>query len=421
MVQAISSFLLSMNAVGVILGGGEGSRLLPLTRDRAKPAVPLGGTYRLVDIPISNCINNGIYQIFVLTQFNSVSLHEHIGATYRFDNFSNKFVRLLAAQQTPGANEWYKGTADAVRRSLNYYLELNPDYVIILSGDQLYNLDFKDIIRQHKETKADLTILTKPVDRVEASDLGIMRCDNDKRINTFHEKPGPTKDIQEYRAPMYEEELYLASMGIYVFNTKVLKEVLDNDESDFGKGIIPSSIKDYKVFSFIYDGFWKDIGTIRSYWETSLSLTERVPPFSLYNVEQPIYTRGRFLPPIKVNSCVIRQSLVSQGSIISGDTINHCIIGIRAVVGENTVIQDSIVMGNDFFENEKPEGESVPLGIGNDCYIKNAIIDKNCRIGNGVHITPEGKADETFTDMYSVRGGIIVIPKNTTIPDGTRL
>jgi len=410
-----------MRAVGVILGGGEGSRLYPLTRDRAKPAVPLGGTYRLVDIPISNCINNGIFQIFVLTQFNSVSLHQHIGATYRFDTFSEKFVRLLAAQQTPGDTEWYKGTADAVRRSLNYYLELNPDYVIILSGDQLYNLDFKDIIEQHEQTKADLTILTKPVGRDEASDLGIMQCDKNRRINTFLEKPGPTEDITGYRAPMYTDEQYLASMGIYVFNTQVLKDVLESDESDFGKGIIPSSIQDYKVFSFIYEGFWRDIGTIRGYWETSLSLTEPIPPFSLYNAEQPIFTRGRYLPPIKVNSCSIRQSLVSQGSVISGDTISRCIVGIRAVVGENTVIQDSIVMGNDHFENEVPPGETVPLGIGDDCYIKNAIIDKSCRIGNGVHITPDGKPDESSTDYYAVRGGIIVIPKNTVIPDGTRL
>jgi glucose-1-phosphate adenylyltransferase len=410
-----------MRAVGVILGGGEGRRLYPLTRDRAKPAVPLCGTYRLVDIPISNCINNGIFQIFVLTQFNSVSLHQHIGATYRFDNFSEKFVRLLAAQQTPGDTEWYKGTADAVRRSLNYFLELNPDYVIILSGDQLYNLDFKDIIEQHEETKADLTILTKPVCRDEASDLGIMQCDKNRRINTFLEKPGPTKDITGYRAPMYTDEKYLASMGIYVFNTQVLKDVLESDESDFGKGIIPSSIQDYKVFSFIYEGFWRDIGTIRGYWETSLSLTDPVPPFSLYNADQPIFTRGRYLPPIKVNSCSIRQSLISQGSVISGDTISRCIVGIRAVIGENTVIQDSIVMGNDYFENEVPPGETVPLGIGDDCYIKKAIIDKSCRIGNGVHITPDGKPDESFTDYYAVRGGIIVIPKNTVIPDGTRL
>ena len=411
-----------MNAVGVILGGGEGTRLLPLTRDRAKPAVPLAGTYRLVDIPISNCINNGIFQIFVLTQFNSVSLHQHINATYRFDTFENKFVRILAAQQTPDSQGWFTGTADAVRQTLNYFLELNPKHVIILSGDQLYRLDFDKIIEQHEASNSEVTIVTKPVDREEASALGIMKVDEALNITEFQEKPGPTKDVTDFAYPLSDEEQYLASMGIYVFDTPVLKKLLDNDFGDFGKQVIPSSIEHHRVRSYIYEGYWRDIGTIHSFWEASLSLTDMVPPFTFYDAENPIYSRGRSLPPSKVNSCNIKNSLVSQGCIISGESISRSIVGIRAVVGDQTIIQSSILMGADYYENAPSHDHTIGLGIGKDCYIRNAIIDKDVRIGNNVHITPDGKEDGTAPDgSYTVSEGVIVIPKNSIIPDGTRI
>jgi glucose-1-phosphate adenylyltransferase len=412
----------SMNAVGVILGGGAGTRLQPLTRDRSKPAVPLAGTYRLVDIPISNCINNDIYKIFVLTQFNSVSLHQHINSTYRFDTFETKFVRILAAQQTPSSQGWFTGTADAVRQTLNYFLEQNPKYVIVLSGDQLYRLNFKEIVAQHEAKGSDVTIIAKPVDREEASDLGIMKVDEDLNITAFHEKPGKTKDVTDFSFPLRDEEMYLASMGIYVFNTPVLKELLDNDHEDFGKEIIPSSIDHHQVQSYIYEGYWRDIGTIHSFWEANLSLTDVVPPFTFYDALNPIYSRGRSLPPSKINSCAIKNCLISQGCIISGESMSRCVVGIRAIVGERTVVQSSILMGADHYENEPSDHHTIALGVGNDCYIKNAIIDKDVRIGNGVHITPDGKPDGTPPDgSYTVSDGVIVIPKGSVIPDGTHI
>lgn len=411
-----------MNAVGVILGGGAGTRLQPLTRDRSKPAVPLAGTYRLVDIPISNCINNDIFKIFVLTQFNSVSLHQHINATYRFDTFDEKFVRILAAQQTPSSQGWFTGTADAVRQTLNYFLELHPKYVIILSGDQLYRLDFKAIVEQHEAKNSEVTIITKPVDREEASALGIMKVDEKLSITEFMEKPGPEKDIADYQYPLSDEEMYLASMGIYVFNTSVLKKMLDNDFEDFGKEVIPSSIEKNRVQSYIYDGYWRDIGTIHSFWEANLSLTDMVPPFTFYDAENPIYSRGRSLPPSKINSCAIKSCLISQGCIISGESLSRCVVGIRAIVGENTVAQSSILMGADYYENEPSREHTIPLGIGKDCYIKNAIIDKDVRIGNGVHITPDGKPEGTTEcGRFTISDGVIVVAKNSVIEDGFRI
>jgi len=411
-----------VNAIGVILGGGEGSRLQPLTRDRAKPAVPIAGKYRLVDIPISNCINSHIRRIFLLTQFNSVSLHEHIQSTYQFDTFHHNFVRILAAQQTPGSHAWYQGTADAVRQTLAYFLEERPDHIIVLSGDQLYRMNFHHVVEEHIERGADVTISTKPVERHEAGALGIMQVDNDYRITNFVEKPGVGEQLAPLQAPMYEQERYLASMGIYVFNADVMEALLqDESRGDFGRDVIPASIKEHNVFSYVFEGYWKDIGTVGAFWEANLSLTDLVPEFTFYDANAPIYTHMRYLPPSKVNRCDISRCLISEGCIISGHRLLHSIVGVRAKVGENTVIEDAVLMGADYYEEgPAPRGQPV-LGIGENCYIQRAIIDKNARIGDGAYITPEGKADGTSEPHFTVRDGIIVVPKNAVIPAGTKL
>ncbi|MCO5069140.1 MAG: glucose-1-phosphate adenylyltransferase [Kiritimatiellae bacterium] len=408
-----------MSAVSVILGGGQGTRLLPLTLERSKPAVPIAGKYRLIDIPVSNCINSGIRNIYLLTQFNSESLHRHIQRTYRFDQFSQGYLRILAAQQTPSSEKWFQGTADAVRQGLRYFTEEEPDYVIILSGDQLYRMDFREVLRQHAANGADVTICTKAVPREEAGALGIMQVDEKQRIVNFVEKPGNTPALDGLRAPMYQDERFLASMGIYVFNREVLVKLLESDQSDFGKHIIPSAIKTHRVFSYIFEGFWRDIGTIHSFWETNLSLADALPEFNFYDPKTPIYTDMRYLPPSKINCCDLNRCLLSEGCIISGHRILHSIIGIRAIVGDGTVIEHSVLMGADYYEREPKPGE-VRLGIGRDCYIKNAIIDKNARIGDGAYISPEGKGD-TNHRLYTIRDGVIVIPKNAVIPPGFRV
>ncbi len=410
-----------MKVVSVIMGGGQGQRLQPLTRDRSKPAVPIAGKYRLVDIPISNCINSGIRKIFLLTQFNSVSLHRHVQTTYRFDQFSQGYVQILAAQQTPGSEGWYQGTADAVRQNFRYFMDENPEYIVVLSGDQLYRMNFAEVIRQHVASGADVTIATKPVERGEAGSLGILQADDKKRIIKFVEKPGNTPVLDELRAPMYKDERYLASMGIYVFSTNVLRELLDNDKSDFGKHVIPASISQCKVFSYIFEGYWKDIGTIRSFWEANLALTDIVPEFNFYDAQAPIHAHMRYLPPSKINCCDLNRCLLSEGCIISGHRILHSIVGIRAIVGEGTVIEHSVLMGADFYEGEHDPKGKVRIGIGRDCYIKNAIIDKNARIGDGAYITPDGKKDGTVTPLYTIQDGIIVIPKNAVIPAGMKI
>lgn len=410
-----------MDAIAIVLGGGRGSRLQPLTRDRAKPAVPIAGKYRLVDIPISNCINSNIYRIYLLTQYNSVSLHQHVQSTYRFDQFHRGYVRLLAAQQTPGKEIWYQGTADAVRQNLRYFLNERPKHVVILSGDQLYRMNFSEMIEEHERRGAEVTIATKPVGRQDAGSFGIMQVDDQSRITNFKEKPGTGPVLDPLRAPMYHEERYLASMGIYVFNAEVLEALLDNEDSDFGKNIIPAAIEKYSVYSYIYEGYWKDIGTIGSFWDAMLSLTDIMPEFTFYDAKAPIYSHMRYLPPSKINCCDLNRCLLSEGCIISGHRILRSIVGIRAVVGENTVVEHSVLMGADFYERKRPTDGTPPIGVGRDCYIKNAIIDKNARIGDGSYISPEGKEDGTVTDQYTVRNGVIVIPKNAVIPAGTKL
>ncbi len=410
-----------MSVVGVIMGGGEGKRLQPLTRDRCKPAVPVAGKYRLVDIPVSNCINSGIRRINVLTQFNSVSLHQHVQNTYVFDPFHRGYVRILAAQQTPGSEAWFQGTADAVRQSLRYLLDYKPSYVLILSGDQLYRMDFAKVIEEHKSRQADITICTKPVPRNEAGSLGIMQADAQGRIVRFVEKPGDTPVLDELREIGDGPERYLASMGIYVFNTQVLLEILEGDQKDFGKNIIPSSIPERAVYRYLFEGYWRDIGTLRAFWEANLELAEPVPEFNLYQPNAPIYTHMRYLPPSKINCCDLNRALLSEGCIISGHRILHSIIGVRAKVGEGTVLEHTVMMGADYYDPPSRPASEVPVGIGRDCYIRNAIIDKNARIGDGCYITPDGKPSETTTDLYTVQDDVIVIPKNAVIPPGTRI
>ncbi|MEY2539958.1 MAG: glucose-phosphate adenylyltransferase [Verrucomicrobiota bacterium] len=410
------------------MGGGAGTRLFPLTKDRAKPAVPLGGKYRLVDIPISNCLNSGLRSIYVLTQFNSMSLHRHIQASYKFDNFSRSFIDILAAQQTPEGSQWYQGTADAVRQNMRYFLERQFDYYLILSGDQLYRMDFRTLLHQHIRTGADITLATKPIHRQQVSDFGIMRSGVDRRITRFVEKPKDESLLQDMRVSSEllasiemgaDEELYQASMGIYVFNREVLIQCLDNQMVDFGKHIIPHSIKDRHVSAYIFKGYWEDIGTVRAFYEANLDLTDLVPEYSFFDTEAPIYTHPRFLPGSKVNGATLRQAIISDGCIISDAHLERCVIGIRSIIQSGATIRNSIVMGADYFEQDRPLDAPLPvMGIGRNCVIDRAIIDKNARIADGVVITPEGKPDNFDGDDYFIRDGVVVVPKNAVIPAG---
>lgn len=411
-----------MKIVGLILGGGVGSRLQPLTRERSKPAVPIAGKFRLVDIPISNCINSGIRNIFLLTQYNSVSLHQHIAATYRFDQFSGGHVRILAAEQTPDSDVWFQGTADAVRRSIRYFEDDEPDLVVILSGDQLYRMNIQDMINTHLKNDADVTVSTKPVNSETAASLGIMKVNNDGQVLKFVEKPSSNSALDGLEISN-NSDLYLASMGIYIFKMSVLKSLLEeNKKSDFGKHIIPGSIKLKRVFSHIFKGYWEDIGTIRSFWSANLGLTEPLPKFSFYDADNLIYTRMRYLPPSKINSCELIQSLISDGCILSGKRIWRSVIGLRSVVGEGSVIEESILMGADFYQHNKESHSSgIELGIGENCMIKKTILDKNVRIGDGVTITPNNKPNNLDDQLYCIRDGIVIIPKNTVIPSGTNI
>ncbi len=413
--------------LAIIMGGGAGTRLFPLTKDRAKPAVPLGGKYRIVDIPISNCLNSGLRSIYVLTQFNSMSLHRHIQASYKFDNFSRSFVDILAAQQTPAGSQWYQGTADAVRQNMRYFLERPYDYYLILSGDQLYRMDFREILHQHIQRGADITLATKPVQQLQVSEFGIMQSDVDRRITGFVEKPADETALQEMKMSREllraidsneDEKLFQASMGIYVFNRNVLIESLENDLVDFGKHIIPMAIKDRHVSAFIFKGYWEDIGTIRAFYEANLDLTDVMPEYSFFEPESPIYTRPRLLPGSKINGATLRQAIVSDGCIISDAHLERCVVGIRSVIQSGATIRSCIVMGADYFELGETDLSQPPMGIGRNCVIERTIIDKNARIGDGVVITPEGKPADLDAENYFIRDGIVVIPKNAVIPAG---
>ena len=412
------------------MGGGAGTRLFPLTKDRSKPAVPLAGKYRLVDIPISNCINSDLRHIYVLTQFNSASLHRHIASAYKFDRFSRSFVEILAAQQTPSGSHWYQGTADAVRQNLQSFLSRPYEYYVILSGDQLYRMDFRDLLLRHIEAEADISIATIPVPRSIASDLGIMHTDSDRQITRFEEKPKDPAVLDALRIPpallteLNEDpaaELFQASMGIYVFNRKALEEALDNNFVDFGKHIIPKSIEKYKVVSYIFQGYWEDIGTIQAFFEANLALTDPLPPFSFFDTSRPVYTHARFLPATKLNKATVSQAIVSDGCVIDDVTIERSVIGVRSFIRRGTKISHSIVMGADFYEaslsNKRHTG--IPIGIGCNCAIDHAIIDKNACIGDNVVISPAGKPENMDGPNFYIRDGIVIVPKNTVIPSGT--
>ena len=418
--------------LAIIMGGGAGKRLFPLTKDRAKPAVPIGGKYRLVDVPISNCLNSGIRGIYVLTQFNSTSLHRHINASYKFDNFSPSFVEILAAQQTPEGSTWYQGTADAVRQNLRTFIEGNYDYFIILSGDQLYRMDYRDILQQHIAGGADLTIACIPVNREAAMGFGIMETDSAQRITRFVEKPTDPAILEELRMKpqvfweLHEPEnqdLYLANMGIYVFNRQVLAECLDNTMDDFGKNIIPGTIDSRNVQAYVFRGYWEDIGTIRSFFDANLNLCDPSPAYNFYAPGAPIYTQSRFLPASVIEETVINRAMISDGCQIRSALLERCILGIRSLISPGSRLKNTIVMGADFYESDKggtPEGE-IPIGIGRDCIIEDAIIDKNARIGDGVVITTHDKDANSDGVGYYIRDGIVVIPKNAVIPAGTRI
>ena len=419
--------------LAIIMGGGAGSRLFPLTKDRSKPAVPLGGKYRIVDIPISNCINSGLRHMYVLTQFNSTSLIRHIQSAYKFDHFSRSFVEVLAAQQRPSGSQWYQGTADAVRQNMEDFLQRPYEYFIILSGDQLYRMDFRLLLEQHIQKKSDITIATIPVARENASDLGIMQTDADRRIVQFVEKPKDAKALDDLKisASLLKElgkpeteDLYQASMGIYIFNREALIEALDNDLVDFGKHIIPGAIKEKRVGAYIFQGYWEDIGTIRAFFDANLALTNVKPDYSFFDTGSPVYTHARFLPATKLNGATIKQAVISDGCIISDAYIERCVIGVRSYLDSGTTIRNSIVMGADFYDADmeaRYKQKLTPLGIGKNCTIDHAIIDKNARIGNGVVISPKGKPEHFDGENFYVRDGIVIIPKNAIIPDGTQI
>ena len=418
------------NVLSVIMGGGQGTRLFPLTKERAKPAVPLAGKYRLVDIPISNCINSGLRRIYLLTQFNSASLHRHISQSYKFDHFSGGFVEILAAEQTFSDASWYQGTADAVRKNIIHFRNHDWDYLLILSGDQLYRMDFQDIITQHAETQADITIATIPVGRREASSLGIMQIDADRRITRFVEKPSErtVQDSLHLDPAWYEklgikgqDELFLASMGIYVFNRDVMFKLLDNTLPDFGRDIIPNAISNYRVFSFVFQGYWEDIGTIRAFFEANLDVTNELPRFNFFDMSAPIFSRPRFLPGSKINGAQIDHAVISDGCILNRAVIIHSIVGVRSLVGPGTVLNRAIVLGSDYYESyesitEHEKAGKPRIGIGASCRIENTIVDKNARIGNNVTISPVGKPENLDHADYYVRDGIVIIPKNGIIP-----
>jgi glucose-1-phosphate adenylyltransferase len=420
------------STLAIIMGGGAGTRLFPLTRERAKPAVPLGAKYRLVDIPISNCLNSGFRQVYILTQFNSESLHRHIAQSYKFDNFTKSFVEVLAAQQTPEGARWYQGTADAVRQNLRYFLERAYNYYLILSGDQLYQMDYRDLMTAHINTGADITLATTPVDRVAASGFGIMHSDEQRRIYRFEEKPKDPKLLEELRIPKdilndlgrpADAELFQGSMGIYVFDRKTLIDALDNSYDDFGKHIIPASLKKYKVFAYIFQGYWEDIGTVRAFFEANLALTDTIPPYNFFDHVNPIYTHARFLPASKVNAAQINRAIIADGCIITHANIERAVIGIRSVIETGSTIRNSILMGADFYQDEdpRPDPGRPPLGIGANCFIEGAIIDKNARIGDNVVISPAGKPENLDGDNFYIRDGVVVVPKGTVVPSGTKI
>ncbi|MEI6284493.1 MAG: glucose-1-phosphate adenylyltransferase [Opitutae bacterium] len=418
----------------IIMGGGRGSRLYPLTKDRCKPAVPLAGNYRLVDIPISNCLNSGFNQIFVLTQFNTASLHKHIQQTYKFDGFARGFVDILAAEQTGDSEAWYQGTADAVRQNLHHYNLKDEDLVLILSGDQLYRLDFAELAKQHIESAADITIAAKAMPAEQVSALGVMRVGSDLKITEFVEKPKDPAVIESLvlkgnarsrLSDKSDRKYCLASMGIYMFSGKMMREALaDPKQTDFGKEVIPGLLASKRMISYVFDGYWEDIGTVGSFWECNLTLTDPVPPFDFFDSENPIYTHASYLPTAKLNGCRVNKALMAGGSIVDDSVITRSVIGIRSVIRGGSTLENVVMMGADSFE--RPQDLLLnhnlgrpDIGVGANCLIRNAIIDKNARIGAGCRLAPTGLPEKWETDALFVRDGVIVVKKGAVVPPGT--
>src|ERR1700761_7300788 len=418
---------MTSKVICIVLGGGQGSRLYPLTATRSKPAVPIAGKYRLVDIPISNCLHSGITRIYVLTQFNSASLNKHIKNTYHFSSFSEAFVDILAAEQTPTSGSWFQGTADAVRQSLHHLAVHDFEYVLILSGDQLYQMDFEQMIEQHIKAEAEISIATIPVHANDVPGFGILKTDHDSMVTAFVEKP--KKDFESWASDVSDEmaaqgRYYLASMGIYIFNRSLLYELLDgNERTDFGKEIIPDSIGSHKVVSFQYEGYWTDIGTIPSFFDANIGLTDDIPQFNLFD-KNYIFTRARMLPPSKMSGTHVNKAIIADGCIISASHVTRSIIGIRTRIGVGTTIENCYVMGSDNYQTlEDIEAarlsDSPIMGIGDRCYIKNAIIDKNTYIGNDVKINCGTKLEDGDYGTHTVQDGIVVVKKRAVIPHGT--
>lgn len=418
--------MINDKVLGIILGGGQGSRLYPLTKDRSKPAVPIAGKYRLVDIPISNCINSDIKRMYVLTQFNSASLNAHIKNTYHFSFFSSAFVDVLAAEQTIHSDKWFQGTADAVRQSMHHFLQNDFEYALILSGDQLYQMDFNDMIDKHEKSGAEISIATYPVTAKDATSFGLLKTNDENIITSFIEKPGEellpnwTSDVGDDMKAQGRD--YLASMGIYIFNRDLLKKLMENpDTNDFGKEIIPQAIENHKTLSYQYEGYWEDIGNIDSFFEANIGLTDDVPQFDLYN-EKGVYTRARILPTSKISGSILNKAVIGDGCIIQAEKIERSVIGIRSRIGKNSLISNTYMMGNDYYETLEEVANNnieIMMGIGDRCYIHNCIVDKNCRIGDDVRINGGRHIEDIETDTYMVKDGIVVIKKDATIAKGT--
>ncbi len=425
------------NVVGVIMAGGAGSRLWPLTKDRAKPAVPIAGKFRLIDIPISNCINSEVRKISILTQFNSASLNRHVTQTYSFSTFSEGFVQILAAQQTEETEDWYQGTADSVRKNLRYFVGKKTEYVLILAGDHLYSMDYRKMLYFHIEKKADITLGILPVTREQSKGFGILQLNKNGLITDFIEKPQTDAEVDPFMIPdgwkPEEDDFdrnatpFLGSMGIYIFNKKVLQQLLcENSHHDFGNGIIPYAIQNRKVFGYMFNGYWEDVGTIRSFYDAMMDLVKPVPNFNFYEVSTPIFTRPRYLPGAKITGCHICRSVINEGAILEECSIEDTMIGIRSRIRRGAVLKNTIVMGRDAYESKEEHEENqlngIPdTGIGKYCVIENAIIDKNARIGDDVKILNKNRDHEIREDNYVIRDGIVIIPKNAIISSGTTI
>lgn len=412
------------NVLGLVLGGGRGTRLYPLTKLRAKPAVPIAGKYRLIDIPISNCINAGIHKIAVLTQFKSVSLHRHISQAYVFDNFNRGWVQILAAEQRTSRGDWYQGTADAVRKQLLEIQSANVDYVLILAGDHLYRMDYAELAEFHWEVGADITLAVQPVPKDEAYRFGLLKADKDNHLISFTEKPSDPKVLEQFVSREDEQRPYIGSMGIYLFNKEVLLEILNKyEDTDFGREVIPRAMDEYNVYGFNFDGFWEDIGTIRSFYDTNLRLASADSPFNFTDPINPIYSRPRFLPGSTISGGEFKNVLLADGCCIEDSVIHNSVIGLRSQIKSGTVIKSSIIMGLDYYGGTRGQsrGGEIPMGIGEGCDVEGAIIDKNACIGKNVIIRPFPLGTELDTDDWSVRDGIVVIPKKTVLPDNTHI